>query len=128
MKLRNMTRTQKMIFMAPLAGLGMALVIFIGGEVVMHLWNWNLPPLFGWRQITFWQALGLFALCRILFGGSGPLGHGRSNIRRRMRERMAARWEHMTPEERERFRQGMRGSCGAGYPADDPSPGESQGQ
>jgi hypothetical protein len=22
------------------------------GEVVMHLWNWNLPAVFGWRQIT----------------------------------------------------------------------------
>ncbi|HEY1218307.1 MAG TPA: hypothetical protein VGF03_05165, partial [Bryobacteraceae bacterium] len=50
-----------------------ALVIFIaiGGEVVMHLWNWLLPLLFGWRQVTFWQALGLLALCRILFGGFG---------------------------------------------------------
>jgi hypothetical protein len=37
----------------------------------MHLWNWLLPPLFGWRQITFWQALGILALCRILFGGFG---------------------------------------------------------
>ena len=115
MKLKNMTRKQKLFFIAPLAGVGMALVIFIGGEVVMHLWNWNLPPLFGWREITFWQALGLFALCRILFGGSGPLGAGRSNIRRRMRERMAERWEHMTPEERERFQHGMRGRCGMGY-------------
>ena len=38
---------------------GWLLFVFIGGEVVMHLWNWLLPPLFGWRQITFWQALGL---------------------------------------------------------------------
>ena len=40
----------------------------------MHLWNWLLPPLFGWRTLGFWQALGLLALCRILFGGLG--GHG----------------------------------------------------
>ena len=59
---------------------------------------------FGWRQITFWQALGLLALCRILFGGFGPHG-GRSHsaIRRRMADRMAdrvaERWERMTPEE-----------------------------
>jgi len=31
--------------------------------VVMHLWNWLAPELFGLRQITFWQALGLLALC-----------------------------------------------------------------
>ena len=87
--------------MAPLAILGMLLFVAIGGELVLHLWNWLLPPLFGWRQITFWQALGILALCRILFGGFGRHGSGRSNFRRRMAER----WEHMTPEERERFRQ-----------------------
>src|SRR5438046_888413 len=95
---------KKWIFIAPLAILGMLLFTFIGGEVVLHLWNWLLPPLFGWREITFWQALGLLALCRILFGGFGFHGSGRSSFRRRMEERC----EHLTPEERERFRQRMR--------------------
>ena len=54
------------------------LFIALGGEVVRLLWNWLLPPLFGWAQITFWQALGLLALCRILFGGFGLHGSGRS--------------------------------------------------
>jgi hypothetical protein len=107
---------RRWIFIAPLALLGMALFIAIGGELVRQLWNWLMPPLFGWRQITFWQALGLLALCRILFGGFGS--HGRSNVRRRM----ASSWEHMTPEERDRFREGMRGRCGFG-----PSTGEKTG-
>ena len=47
------------MWIAPLAILGIALFIFIGGEIVMHLWNWLLPALFGWRQITFWQAIGM---------------------------------------------------------------------
>ena len=110
---------RKWIFLAPLAILGILLFIAIGGEVVLQLWNWLLPPIFGWRQITFWQALGILALCRILFGGFGIHGSGRSNFRRRMTER----WEHMTPEERERFRQGMRGRCGFG-----PSASESKEQ
>jgi hypothetical protein len=89
------------------------LFIAIGGEVVQQLWNWLAPTLFGWRQITFWQGLGLLALCRILFGGfSGGGGH-RSGIRRRMDER----WGRMTPEEREKFQQGMRSRCGFGAPA-----------
>ena len=102
---------KRMIWMGPVAILGVVIFITIGGEVVMHLWNWNLPALFGWRQITFWQALGLFALCRILFGDLGMRVRGshRSNFRRRMAER----WEQMTPEEREKFSQGMR-SCGGG--------------
>jgi hypothetical protein len=106
---------RKWYFIAPLAILGILLFVFVGGEIVKQLWNWLLPPIFGWRTITFWQALGLLALCRILFGGFG--GHGpRSNARRRIVERaesrMAERLERMTPEERERFRAGMRGRCG----------------
>jgi hypothetical protein len=31
----------------------------------------------------------------------------------RWRRRMMERWEHMTPEEREKFRQSMRGRCGS---------------
>jgi hypothetical protein len=110
---------KKWIFLAPLAILGILAFIAIGGEVVLHLWNWLLPTLFGWRQITFWQAIGLLALCRILFGGLGGHGSRRSNFRRRMAECR----EQMTPEERERFRQGMRGACGFG-----PSTSESKGQ
>jgi hypothetical protein len=115
----NMRRKWKMIFIAPAAILAIALFIFIGGEVVMRLWNWLLPPLFGWHQIAFWQAVGLLALCRILFGSHGWRGPGRSNFRRRMSER----WEQMTPEEREKFRQGMRGRCGPFEgPATEPKP------
>ena len=53
---------------------GMVVFLFVGGTVVRLLWNWLLPPLFEWPQITFWQALGLLALCRILFGGLGRGG------------------------------------------------------
>ena len=114
---------RKWFFIVPAAIAGIALFIFIGGELVMHLWNWLTPALFGWRQVTFWQAVGILALCRILVGGHGLYGRSRSNIRRRMEERMSERWERMTPEERERFRQGMRGRCGF-----DPSASQSQGQ
>jgi hypothetical protein len=112
-------RWKKMIFIAPLAILAMLLFTFIGGEIVLHLWNWLLPALFGWHQINFWQALGLLLLCRILFGGFGRHGYGRSHFRRRMEER----YGHTTPEERERFRQRMRERFGCG-----PSPSENKGQ
>ena len=104
---------KRLIWIAPLAILGMVLFAWIGGEVVLHLWNWLLPALFGWRQITFWQAVGLLALCRILFGRWGGGHHGsRSHMRRRVAERMDERWEKMTPEEREKYRQSFRGRCG----------------
>jgi len=86
----------------------MLVFVAIGGEIVLHLWNWLLPPLFGFRQVTFWQALGMLALCRILFGGFGLRGSGRST--------------HMTSEARERMRQRIRERFGFS-----PSAGESKG-
>jgi hypothetical protein len=85
-------RRGKWIFIVPAAVVGMVLVSAIGGEIVRMLWNWLLPPLFGWHEVTFWQALGLLVLCRVLFGGIGRHGFPRYTAR-------------MTPEERERFRQ-----------------------
>jgi hypothetical protein len=105
-----MSRVQKLIFIAPLAILGMLAFVAVGGEIVLDLWNWLLPPLFGWREITFWQALGMLVLCRILFGGRGWHGFGRNNFRRRMQ----GRCENLTPEERNRFRQGIREGFGFG--------------
>jgi CHASE1-domain containing sensor protein len=103
-------KLKRLIFIAPLAILGILLFITIGAEIVVLLWNWLMPQLFSWRLITFWQALGLLALCRILFGGLGWRGTVGSNFQRRMAER----YEHMTPEERERCRQRMRERFGFG--------------
>ena len=75
--------------------------------IVMRLWNWLTPGLFGWHAITFWQAVGILILSKILFGGfrGGPGRHWYG------RRRMLEQWEKMTPEERDKFRQGMRGWC-----------------
>jgi hypothetical protein len=92
------------------------LFLFALGWVVMSLWNWLLPPLFGAHAITYWQALGVLLLCKILFGGFRGHAGGRHGPRGRMRER----WAQMTPEERERFREGMRRRCG--FDAGEPKP------
>jgi hypothetical protein len=80
----------------PLIGIGAVVVIgYVGGTLVQWLWNWLMPELFGLRAVTFWQALGLLALCRILFGGLrlGDDSKGKQvsreegdRIRQRMRE------------------------------------------
>ena len=115
-------RRKKWIFIAPIALFAMVAIAFIGGTIVQLLWNWLLPSLFGWRQITFWEALGLLVLCRILFGRTGRMG-SRSSMRRRIEERveqrMSDRWDRMTPEERERFRQGVRSRYEACPPSGD---------
>lgn len=76
------------------------------GFVVKGLWNALMPQLFGWHMISFWQALGLLILAKIFFGGFHRHSGGHSRWRRRVKER----FEQMSPEERERWRQGMR--CG----------------
>jgi len=84
------------------------------GFVVMRLWNWLALAVFGWHLITFWQAVGILFLARILVGRLP----GRPGMRWRgkMMEHWMERWEQMTPEEREKFRAGMRGCCGPMQP------------
>ena len=100
---------KRWFWLVPAAIAAMGLFIVLGGGAVKLLWNWLLPGLFGWRLITFWQALGLLALGRILFGGLGCHGSHGGGFRRRM----ADRWEKLTPEEREKFRQSFQARCGS---------------
>ncbi len=99
-----MNRKKKLAVLIPLGVVGFALFVAIGGEVVKLLWNWLGPALFRLPAVTFWQALGLLVLCRILFGGLG----GGGGARRISRRRMAERWARMTPEEREWIAQRLR--------------------
>lgn len=93
-----MRRTRWLII--PVGLLAVVAFAAVGGYVVRWLWNTLLPPLFGLPPVTFWQALGLLALCRILFGGFAMQGGSGSHYRRR--------WEAMTPEERELVRERLR--------------------
>jgi len=99
--------------LAALKFLLFGVVLFVVfGVLVMSLWNWLTPPIFGWRMINFWQALGLLVLSRILFGGFRLRPHAGGHWRGRMMER----WARMTPEEREKFRQGLRHGWGPWEP------------
>src|SRR5215472_11346608 len=108
-----MRTTTRILKFALIAAAFLALFSFL----VMRLWNWLTPPLFGWHVITYWQALGILILSKILFGGF----RGRPGRHMYWRRRMMERWAHMTPEEREKFRQSMRGRCGpSGVPTAEP--------
>jgi|SRR5581483_11875252 len=87
------------------------------GFIIMRLWNWLMPPLFGLRAIGYWQALGLLLLSKILFGGFRGGRWGGMRWRRRMMER----WAQMTPEEREKFRAAMQSRCGSFVPSGVPA-------
>lgn len=68
---------------------------------VMFLWNAILPGIFALPPINYWQAAGLLALCRILFGGIGGMGrrHGIDRHKNPLRDR----WQNMSEEERNDF-------------------------
>jgi len=59
------------------------------GFIIMWLWNWLMPTLFGLTAITYWQAVGLFILAKILIGGCG--GHKSGKVHRRYKDRYRER-------------------------------------
>lgn len=75
--------------------------------VTMSLWNAILVGVLGVKIITFWQALGILVLSKILFGGFGGKHHRRHNWGHGMREKL----EGMNAEEREQFKQQWRNKC-----------------
>ena len=56
------------------------------GWVVMLLWNWLMPDIFGLKTLTFWQASGLLVLTSILFKGPGHGGNPMHNENKRKRK------------------------------------------
>ncbi len=88
------------IFFGILAGIAFALLF---GYVIMWLWNWLMPEIFGLKTIGYWQAVGILVLAKMLFGGLG--GHHsdkkgkKSRRRHRAKGRMTCRkdfdkWKH----------------------------------
>ena len=98
----------RFLFIPIAAAAFLSLISFI----VMNLWNYLLPGILHVEMITFWQAMGIFILCKILFGfgkGGGP----RMRNGAWMRGNMEERFKNMGPEDKEKFRQQMKNRmCG----------------
>jgi len=75
--------------------LGLLGLLALFGLAVMLLWNAILPGLVPVGQLDYPRAVGLLALCRLLFGGLGPGLRGRG-----LREH----FHNMNPEQREALR------------------------
>ena len=71
--------------------------------VVMLLWNWLMPALFGLISISYLQALGLLILSKILFSGFGKRG-GRYSHHPFWRKKFLEKWENLTEEEKEKLK------------------------
>lgn len=64
------TLPQKILLGIGFAVLGLGLLAF-GGWVIMLLWNWLMPEIFGLPVIGYWQTIGLFILSKIFFSCGG---------------------------------------------------------
>ena len=61
--------------------LGVGLFILMG-FVMMWLWNWLMPMIFNLPAITYWQAVGIFLLSKIIFGGFSGSSEGGGHKKR----------------------------------------------
>lgn len=87
-------------------GFFVALAIAAVGSVTMLLWNFIVPELFNGPIISFWQALGLLLLSKILFGGwkKGWGRHYHGGKHHYWKKKMEERMMKMTDEEKEKFK------------------------
>lgn len=111
-------------------------ILFFSG-VVMLLWNAIIPGLTGWALLTYWKAMGLLVLCKILFGGlpcrrgargGPPWAHRHPRMRmawwrnlseeereqwKERRREWKAKWQAMSAEDRIKMKRNWKGRCGS---------------
>jgi Ca2+/H+ antiporter, TMEM165/GDT1 family len=104
--MRRRFNERKFFMFVPLVLAGIA--VFTG--IVMWLWNNVLAVVLHISLISFWQALGLLVLSKILFGGFRGGGGGWG--RHKWKSDMIQRWDAMSGEEKEKFRGEWEKRCG----------------
>ena len=97
----NWNRKKPLLFL--LIPIGIGLLVW----VVMYLWNAILPEVIGVTAITYWQALGIFVLSKILFGGFKGGPSGRSKFKNHFKDKFI----NMTDEEKETFKSEWKSRC-----------------
>jgi hypothetical protein len=93
---------------------GIAAILALVSFVVMQLWNNLLPDILHVSTITFWQAMGIFILSKILFGFGGGKGSGGGPPWMRRKRMMEERLKNMSPEDRAQFKEQWQSRCGWG--------------
>jgi hypothetical protein len=97
---KKIKKVVTVIFWVILGAIAMAAFALVFGYVVMLLWNWLMPALFGLGTIGFWQAVGILVLAKILFGGFGSKrfrgrsGRMKARYKDKCREKGLSKWQH----------------------------------
>jgi len=69
------------------------IAILVFGGIVMLLWNNALAPVLHISTVTFWQALGILVLSKILFSSfSGGAGRRYPSWKERISQKWKDRW------------------------------------
>ena len=71
MRGRSLGEIIGMILFGAIFIIGLAILF---GFLIMWLWNWLMPMIFGLPALNYWQAVGVFILSKILLGGCGGFG------------------------------------------------------
>ncbi len=84
-----------------IAKMALMVILFfvVVSAVLMYLWNWLLPEIFGLPVITFWQAAGILLLSKIIFGfgkKGGPPRGGPS---------WKHKWSNMSEEQKQQWKE-----------------------
>ena len=61
----------KVIFIA----IAIIAFILLFGYVFMLLWNWLMPEIFGLPILSYWKAVGILFMAKLVFGSFGEKGH-----------------------------------------------------
>jgi hypothetical protein len=99
-----------------------ALFALVLGIVAQMLWNWLMPDIFGLKEISYWQAVGLLFLGRLLFGG---FGHSGSHHHKKRSDLNPKDWQKYGRVWRERSEEAAEEMIGG---ARKDRPAESRGQ
>ena len=102
----SMPKPIKFLFFLTLIGLVIALV----GWLIQFLWNTILVGAIGVKELSFWEAVGLFILSRILFGGLF-WGRGPKKWKSHKRKAWKEKWMNMSEEERLAFKEKWKERC-----------------
>ena len=96
---KKVKKIVKIIFIVIFGAIAVAGLALLFGYVVMLLWNWLMPAIFGLGIITFWQAVGVVILAKLLFGGfGGSSGSGGRSRKNKFGKRFESRWKERCAE------------------------------
>ena len=96
-------RKKKFLLIIPLVIGAIALFTLLFQEI----WNRVIPDVFHFTRVTFWQALGILVISKILFSGR----FGGHNMRGKFRSKISKFKESFSEEDRNKLRQEWRNRC-----------------